>query len=94
MATFNLQKGYDLQLEGKPEKEIIKISPSEIIKVNPHIFKYIKPKVSVKVDDLVEVGSLLFFDKNNPTTNHISPSSGKIKSIYYGDKRKVISINI
>jgi Na+-transporting NADH:ubiquinone oxidoreductase subunit A len=94
MAIFNLQKGYDLHLEGKPEKEIIKISSADIIKVNPHIFKYTKPKVMVKVDDSVQVGSLLFFDKNNPTTNYASPCSGKIKSIDYGQKRKVLSINI
>ena len=35
----------------------------------------------VKVDELVKVGTLLFFDKNNPTINHTWPCSGKFKSI-------------
>ena len=94
MSTFNLKKGYDLQLAGTPEKEIIKVSSSDIIKIKPHNFKYIKPKVVVKIDDEVQVGSMLFFDKNNPTINHASPCSGKIKSIDYGERRKVLSINI
>ena len=94
MATFNLKKGYDLNLEGKPQKEIISVVAPDIIKINPQNFKYIRPKLTVKVDDLVEVGTLLFFDKNNPDIKHVSPCSGKIASIDYGERRKVLSINI
>jgi Na+-transporting NADH:ubiquinone oxidoreductase subunit A len=94
MATFNLKKGYDLNLKGKPQKEIISISAPDIVKVNPQDFKYIRPKVTVKIDDLVKVGTLLFFDKNDPDIKHVSPCSGKIKSIDYGERRKVLSINI
>ena len=65
MVTFNLKKGYDLNLKGKPEKEIICISAPDIVKVNPQDFKYIRPKVTVKVGDLVKVGTLVFFDKND-----------------------------
>ena len=43
MATFNLKKGYDLNLSGKPKKEIINISASDIVKISPQTFKYIKP---------------------------------------------------
>ena len=45
MAKFILNKGYDLNLDGKPNKEIIKISSPDIIKIDPHNFKYIKPKI-------------------------------------------------
>ena len=48
MAKFILNKGYDLNLDGKPNKEIIKISSPDIIKIDPHNFKYIKPKILVK----------------------------------------------
>ena len=94
MAIFNLKKGYDLNLKGKPQKEIISVSIPDIVKVNPQDFKYIRPKVTVKIDDLVKVGTLLFFDKNDPDIKHVSPCSGKIKSIDYGERRKVLSINI
>ena len=94
MAIFNLKKGYNLNLKGEPQKEIISISSPDIIKINPHDFKYIKPKVTVKVDDVVQVGTLLFFDKNAPDIKYVSPCSGKIKSIDYGEKRKVLNINI
>ena len=94
MATFNLKKGYDLKLIGEPKKEIINVSIPDVIKINPQKFKYIKPKLVVKVDDLVEVGTLLFFDKKNPTIKHVSPCSGKIKNIDYGEKRKILNIDI
>jgi len=94
MATFNLRKGYDLNLKGKPQKEIVSISSPDTVKVNPQDFKYIRPKVTVKIDDLVKVGTLLFFDKNDTDIKHVSPCSGKIKSIDYGERRKVLSINI
>ena len=94
MATFNLKKGYDLDLKGKPQKEFVSISTPDIVKVNPQDFKYIRPKITVKIDDLVKVGTLLFFDKNNPDIKHVSPCSGKIKSIDYGERRKVLGINI
>ena len=94
MAIFNLKKGYDLNLKGKPQKEIISVPIPDIVKVNPQDFKYIRPKVTVKIDDLVKVGTLLFFDKNDPDIKHVSPCSGKIKSIDYGERRKVLSINI
>ena len=88
MAKFNLNKGYDLNLDGKPNKEIIKISSPDIIKVDPHNFKYIKPKILVKVGDKVKVGTQIFFDKNNPDIKHNSPCSGEIESIDYGAKEK------
>ena len=94
MAIFNLKKGYDLDLEGKPQKEIVSISSPDIVKINPQNFKYIRPKVAVKVDDQVQVGTLLFFDKNQPDIKHVSPCSGIIESIDYGERRKVLSINI
>ena len=91
MAQFNLKKGYDLQLDGRPnEEDIISVSSSDIVRVNPQNFKYIKPKILIKVDELVQVGTVLFFDKKNPKINYISPCSGKVKSIDYGEKRKIL----
>ena len=49
MAIFNLKKGYDLNLKGNPEKEIVSISSPDIVKINPQNFKYIRPKVAIKV---------------------------------------------
>lgn len=94
MSSYKLKKGYNLKLSGVPAEEIVKISPPDIVKIRPHSYKYIKPKLVVKIKDLVKVGSPLFFDKNNPEINHTSPCSGEITSIDYGPKRKVLSVNI
>ena len=34
MATFNLKKGYDLNLKGKPQKELISISTPNLDSVS------------------------------------------------------------
>ena len=94
MSTFNLKKGYNLNLDGDPIKEIIDISFPDIVKVNPNNYKYIKPKLLVKINDSVQVGSPIFYDKNNPNINHVSPCSGKIKNIEFGERRKILSIDI
>ena len=94
MPAFNLKKGYNLNLDGKPTNEIIELSIPDIVKLNPNNYKYIKPKLLVKVNDLVQVGSPIFYDKNNPDINHVSPCSGKIKNIEYGERRKVLSVDI
>ena len=94
MPTFNLKKGYNLNLDGKPTNEIIELSIPDIVKLNPNNYKYIKPNLLVKVNDLVQVGSPIFYDKNNPNINHVSSCSGKIKNIEYGERRKVLSIDI
>ena len=94
MSNFKITKGHTLILNGLPEKKLIKISSSDIIKINPHDYKYIKPKVLLKINDEVKVGTPIFIDKNDPDVMHVSPCSGKIESIDYGDKRKILSINI
>ena len=94
MSRFNLKKGYDLNLDGKPIEEIFEISAPDIVRINPNNYKYIKPKLLLKIDDSVQVGSPLFYDKNNTDTNYTSPCSGKIKNIEYGERRKILSIDI
>ena len=94
MSNFKITKGHTLILNGLPEKKLIEISSSDIIKINPHDYKYIKPKVLLKINDEVKVGTPIFIDKNDPDVMHVSPCSGKIESVDYGDKRKILSINI
>ena len=94
MSTFNLKKGYNLNLDGQPSKEIFEISAPDIVRLNPNNYKYIKPKLLVKENDLVQVGSSIFYDKNNPDINYVSPCSGIIKNIDYGERRKILSIDI
>jgi Na+-transporting NADH:ubiquinone oxidoreductase subunit A len=94
LSNFKITKGHTLILNGIPEKKLIEISSSDIIKINPHDYKYIKPKVLLKINDEVKVGTPIFIDKNDPDVMHVSPCSGKIESIDYGDKRKILSINI
>lgn len=50
--------------------------------------------MSVKIGDKVNVGDVLFFDKNNDKIKFVSPVSGQVKEIVRGAKRRILSIRI
>jgi len=78
---FTIKKGLDLNIKGSPVEEIKVASlPSEVC-LDPRTFKGIKPKLTVNVGDSIEIGSQLFFDKNNPNCKFVSHHSGKIKDM-------------
>jgi Na+-transporting NADH:ubiquinone oxidoreductase subunit A len=52
------------------------------------------PKMTVKVGDKVNVGSVIFFDKYQESIKFVSPVSGEITEIHRGDKRKILEIRI
>ena len=91
---FTIKKGLDLNIKGSPVEEIKVVSlPSEAC-LDPRTFKGIKPKLTVNVGDSIEIGSQLFFDKNNPNCKFVSHHSGKIKDIKFGDRRVIENIVI
>ena len=92
--SFKISKGHNLLLDGNPEKNIITDKSVSKIVFNPSSIKGIKPKISVKEDDSVKVGSKLFFDKNNPEVPFVSTCSGKILKVVYGERRSLDSIII
>ena len=76
MAHFNLKKGHNLKILGEPDKMLSSTIPAENIYLHPMDFSGIKPKLLVKQDDIVSVGSPIFFDKLNPEVKFVSPISG------------------
>ena len=65
MADIKIKKGYDLELAGAPNKIISENILSENIILKPNNFPGIKPKLNIKVNDKVDIGSIIFYDKNN-----------------------------
>ncbi len=91
---FKIKKGLDLNIKGFPVSDIKEVDlPSEAC-LDPRIFKGIKPKLTVKVGDSIEIGGQLFFDKNNPSCKFVSQHSGKIKDIKFGKRRVIENIII
>jgi len=89
-----VKKGLDINLVGDASKTLDISKDSKLFSVYPDDFHGVYPKLTVKVDDKVKVGDVLFFDKNNEEVKFVSPISGKISEIQRGERRKVISIDI
>jgi len=94
MKIFKITKGHNLKLDGQPSDEIIPIEEPSIISFHPNSFKNIKTKLLVKEGDAVKIGTPLFYDKKNEKAIFVSTCSGKVKSIVFGDRRVVESIDI
>ncbi len=94
MTTINIKKGCDLRVAGAAAKEIVSAKHPATIAIHPAEFRGIKPKLLVKEGDKVRGGSPIFSDKSRPTINFISPHSGVVSSINYGERRRLDSIII
>ena len=60
----------------------------------PLEFRDVKPKLMIKKDDKVKIGSPLFYDKNKPEVKWASPGCGTIKDIVFGARRVIEKIEI
>lgn len=91
--TIKLRKGLDIKLHGEAEKVKVAIQASAFA-IKPPDFHGLMPKMTVKVGDKVNVGSVIFFDKYQESIKFVSPVSGEITEIHRGDKRKILEIRI
>ena len=92
MGTFHLKKGRNIKLKGAAEKKIVDLSSPKNAAIQPPDLKGFKPRVSVKVDDSVKIGTPLLTDKDNPSMCLLSPLSGKVVAINRGDKRALLEV--
>lgn len=92
--TIKIKKGLDINLKGKANEVYGKAQLPELFSVRPDDFHGIKPKTVVKEGDQVKVGSVLFYDKNNPDVKVCSPVSGEVVAVNRGERRKVLDISI
>tara|TARA_Y100000814_G_scaffold77731_1_gene49796 strand:- start:3076 stop:4428 length:1353 start_codon:yes stop_codon:yes gene_type:complete len=94
LAHINIRKGHNIRISGSPENEYFSRPKSKTVSIQPNNFRYVKPKLLVKVGDKVDIGSPIFFDKVQPDIKWASPGSGEIKEIILGDRRSVKNIII
>ncbi|MBN2347704.1 MAG: Na(+)-translocating NADH-quinone reductase subunit A [Bacteroidales bacterium] len=90
--VIKIKKGLNIKLTGKAEKIFKKSEPSVTYAVKPTDFHGLVPKLSVKVDDRVNAGDVLFFDKYHPEILFTSPVSGRVDSIIRGERRKILEV--
>ncbi len=94
MISVNVTKGYDLAISGRPSSELKKLKKPDKVAFLPERIPFITPRLLVKVDDPVKIGSVLFEDKQNPDLKFLSPGSGRVSEINYGPRRVIREIVI
>lgn len=89
---IRLKKGLNINLHGEADKVYASIPASETFVVKPTDFHGMTPKLTVKVGDKVNAGSVLFYDKYNERVKFVSPISGEVTAINRGEKRRVMEV--
>ena len=92
--VVKIHRGLDIKLKGKAEKVIVDAGPAETYAVKPPDFIGVTPKMLVKPEDTVRVGTPLFFDKQNPAVLFVSPVSGTVLAVNRGERRRILEVTI
>ena len=94
MTHIKIRKGHNIRISGTPIDEYYNIEQTKTVSIQPHDFRYIKPKLLVKTGDRVKIGSPLFFDKLQPDIKWASPGGGEVKEVVLGERRAIQKIII
>lgn len=90
--VVKISKGLNINLKGAPVAEFTSVVPAKFYALMPSDFTRITPKVVVKPEDKVKAGDPLFFDKENPELQFVSPVSGTVVAVNRGERRRVLSV--
>lgn len=90
--TVKLRKGLDIKLVGAADQSTKELPLAERYGIVPDDFVGVTPKLLVRVDDEVKIGTPLFFDREHPEILITSPVSGKVEAVNRGERRKILSI--
>lgn len=91
---IRIKKGVNIPVLGKAELKMEQAPRSSVFSIRPDDFHGVTPKLHLREGAKVEVGTPIFYDKNVPDVNFVSPVSGEIKEIKRGAKRKILEIII
>lgn len=93
--SIKLKKGFNINLVGEAEKQILEISQSDTFAIKPTDFHGVsRPKLLVKEGDNVKAGTPVFFERNREDVLFSSPVSGEVIEIKRGEKRKILEVKI
>jgi Na+-transporting NADH:ubiquinone oxidoreductase subunit A len=92
IPPLHLSKGYDLRLSGRPLPELEELPPPSHVAAVAGRLRFIQPRLTVNVGDRVQVGSLLFVDKNRPEIQFRSPGGGVVSAVNVGPRRRLLEV--
>lgn len=92
MKTLHIQKGFDVNIQGKPASTVDTPASLSHLAVLPERIPFIKPRLRVKEGEKVRIGSVLYEDKRNPDVKFLSPGGGVVEEIKFGRRRVIQEI--
>jgi Na+-transporting NADH:ubiquinone oxidoreductase subunit A len=94
MKHIKLSKCFKVALAGMPDLSTIHMPEPETIAVSAMDIPYIRPKLLVKENAPVKTGTPLFYDKRNTCIVYVSPGTGTVKQIVFGERRRLKEVVI
>lgn len=91
---IRIKKGLNLNLVGAAEHAFHKEVQSSTYGIYLDDFHGLTPKLILKEGAEVKAGEPLFYDKNNPEIQFVSPVSGEIVAVERGERRRILNIKI
>ena len=91
---YRITKGLDLKISGMAFDNRLEIATPERYYIRPSDFRWMTPKLLVQAGDEVQVGTPLFYDKNDQRVVVVSPVKGRVEEIVRGEKRVIEAIAI
>jgi Na+-transporting NADH:ubiquinone oxidoreductase subunit A len=88
------KRGLNIPINGRAIEMIGTSTLSKEFALIPEYYHGVTPKLLVKEGDVVKAGSPVFYEKQFPGMNFVSPVSGRIKSINRGERRRIINVII
>ncbi len=94
MEKIKVSKGFTPRLAGKPDYSLITLPDPDTIGVSAMDIPFIRPKLLVKENDRVRTGTPLFCDKRDKSIQYVSPGTGMVKKILFGERRRLQEVVI
>lgn len=94
VKVLNVKNTYNIAMKGKPSSDVVFCMDISEVYLSVESLPFVKPKILVKPTTKVSKGTVLIMDKLNPDLLFLSPCSGVVTDIIYGERRSLKSIVI
>jgi len=93
-TSHRITKGLDLRLAGVPEPTVVEAPEPLLVGAEPAEFPDVKPKPLVEEGELVKTGQALFRDKIDPDVHFVSPATGRVTKLTFGERRLLLRVEV
>ena len=94
MEKLKVSKGFRPRIAGIPDTSLIKLPIPHTLGLSAMDIPYIRPKLLVKENDKVKIGTPLFCDKRDTSIQYVSPGTGTVQKIVFGKRRTLQEVVI